>query len=320
MYHRVGEVEGDPWGMAVSPAHFAEQLAVLQEYRCLAVGKMAQEIGQGNVPRGCIAVTFDDGYADNLHQAKPLLQNYAIPATIFVTSGHIGVMREFWWDELAQMILQPAVLPSRLVLDLETGPDKLSDKQPFVWALGSASTEPFQATSERPWEARPGSRLEFYYRLWFFLRSLSYPQREAALNLVAEWSGVQVVCRPSHRTLTPAEAHDLGRDDLVEIGAHTRTHPSLITLDKSTQRYEIEQSKTDLETLFQREIGGFSYPHGEYTSETAQLVHNAGFAYGCTVHGAVVGSSPDLLQLPRYEVQDWGGDEFKARLQQWLLR
>ena len=63
---------------------------------------------------GSIAVTFDDGYADNLHCAARLLQKHDVPATFFLTSGYLGGHEEFWWDELTRLVFDPVVLPSKL--------------------------------------------------------------------------------------------------------------------------------------------------------------------------------------------------------------
>ena len=49
--------------------------------------------------------TFDDGYADNLHGAIQMLEHFDLPALFFITTGGISSGREFWWDELEQLIL-----------------------------------------------------------------------------------------------------------------------------------------------------------------------------------------------------------------------
>ena len=48
-------------------------------------------------------MTFDDGYRDNVHVAKPLLERFEIPATVFVVSAYVDSDRDFWWDELAEL-------------------------------------------------------------------------------------------------------------------------------------------------------------------------------------------------------------------------
>ena len=64
-------------------------------------------------------ITFDDGYADVLHHAKPLLERHSVPATVFVATGAIGQRREFWWDELGGLFLQPGTLPEELELTVD---------------------------------------------------------------------------------------------------------------------------------------------------------------------------------------------------------
>jgi peptidoglycan/xylan/chitin deacetylase (PgdA/CDA1 family) len=82
LYHRVNQLEPDPWELCVSPQHFSEHLEVIRQ--------LAQ--------RPCI--TFDDGYADNLEHALPRLERYDVPAKFFIVSGAIGRRTEMWWDEL----------------------------------------------------------------------------------------------------------------------------------------------------------------------------------------------------------------------------
>src|SRR5438874_1513544 len=99
MYHSVAKVDSDPWALRVMPGHFAEHLEVLQKYgHPIRLQQLAQAHRKGNIPDRSLVITFDDGYADNLHNAKPLLERYDIPATVFLTTGLIGCDHEFWWD------------------------------------------------------------------------------------------------------------------------------------------------------------------------------------------------------------------------------
>jgi peptidoglycan/xylan/chitin deacetylase (PgdA/CDA1 family) len=104
MYHRIAEEPWDPWELCVSPRHFAEHLEVLSRPgMALSLGQLAGAVRAGKVPSDSAIITFDDGYVDNLQTAKPLLERYGIPATVFVTSGYVGDRRGYWWDELKEL-------------------------------------------------------------------------------------------------------------------------------------------------------------------------------------------------------------------------
>ncbi|MGB5618733.1 MAG: polysaccharide deacetylase family protein, partial [Desulfobacterales bacterium] len=132
MYHRVASLELDPWALCVTTQNFAEHLEVLQkEARPISLKQLVQAHTQGHIPDRAVAVTFDDGYADNLYDAKPLLEKYNIPATVFVASGFVGHKYEFWWDELERIFLQPGTLPEILTLSV--------NGKTYQWELGEAA-------------------------------------------------------------------------------------------------------------------------------------------------------------------------------------
>src|SRR4051794_20071252 len=104
LYHRVTALDSDPQQLAVTPEHFDEHLRVLREI-CTPVelADVPRMLRARRLPKRPVAVTFDDGYRDNLHEAKPLLERHGVPATVFVASGYVGSGREFWWDELERL-------------------------------------------------------------------------------------------------------------------------------------------------------------------------------------------------------------------------
>ena len=115
MYHRVAADPIDPWALAVMPSHFAEQVEVLRSTRLpLPLEEFVRRLEADKLPDNAVAVTFDDGYLDNLTNAKPLLSAAGVPATVFIATSYLG--EQFWWDELARLLLAregPSSLRSR---------------------------------------------------------------------------------------------------------------------------------------------------------------------------------------------------------------
>ena len=121
MYHRIAVPNVDPWRLSVSPERFAERVQALRERRTvLSMDAFVARLQSGDLPHDALALTFDDGYPDNLHQAKPILEAAGVPATVFLTTGRIGTSEEFWWDELARMVLSRAE-PLSATLMVEPG-------------------------------------------------------------------------------------------------------------------------------------------------------------------------------------------------------
>jgi peptidoglycan/xylan/chitin deacetylase (PgdA/CDA1 family) len=315
MYHRVAEETLDPWDLCVTPQFFAEHMEVLRRYAHPArLQDLSRALQTGQVPQRAIAVTFDDGYADNLYQAKPILQRFAIPATVFLVSGQIGSDQMSWWDELAQLLLQPTMLPAQLCLSIQGRSEQ--------WKLGTAAAysqeERRRDRALRPWESVPGSRYAFHYTIWQRLRTLPHPAQQQTMQQLRAWSEAEVAGREARRSLGPVEVAALERGGLIEIGAHTITHPSLSAQPTTMQHTEIQQSKAAIEQMLGHAVTSFSYPFGDYNAETLALVRAAGFQAACTVEAARLRRSGDCLQLPRFEVLNWSGDEFTRRLEEWL--
>jgi peptidoglycan/xylan/chitin deacetylase (PgdA/CDA1 family) len=313
LYHRIAEAEIDPHQLCVSPQHFAEQLAVLtQHYTPLSLTQCTEAMRLGRLPRHSAVVTFDDGYADNLHVAKPLLERHGFPATLFITTGQISSPREFWWDELEKVFLLPGTLPQHL--DLEV------DGHTHHWDLDGATqyTEE-QVRAHRAWRAgdsTPSSpRLELFQTIHALLRGLSSGSRTAKMDALLKWSGASREARPSYRALSTGELATLAKTHLIDFGGHTVTHPQLPEQELAVQREEICGSKAALEQMIGRAVHSFSYPYGFYSNPTIELVRQAGYSSACTCIERATRCESDLFQLPRVVVRDWDGDKFTRRLQ-----
>jgi peptidoglycan/xylan/chitin deacetylase (PgdA/CDA1 family) len=284
MYHRVAAPASDPWGLCVSPAHFQEHLGALRDWGAtiLPLADLLAAAEQKRLPKRALAITFDDGYADNYHTAFPLLERSAAPATLFVATGPILTSCEFWWDALEQLLLE-GPLPARLQLPVGS--------QVKAWT-----------TADPP---------SLYRQIWTALSDLPPEGQQAALAALAVQLGrAPHQPRETHRPMTPAELVEFaGRSrGLVEFGGHTADHPRLPTLPPARQRDQILRGKDDLEAMIGMRVHSFSYPFGAHDGHGVAAVREAGFLRACTTSGGGVDHRPDQFRLARVPVPDMPGD------------
>ncbi|WP_204103825.1 MULTISPECIES: polysaccharide deacetylase family protein [Spirulina sp. CCY15215] len=320
LYHRIAELPADPQLLSVSPSHFAEHLEVLRKYtHPLSLQQLVDALRSGNLPPRAVVITFDDGYSDNLTHAKPLLAQADIPATIFISTGYTEWKQEFWWDELERIFLQPNTLPQTLSLKVA---DRLHECD-----LGNVATyHQEEYDRDRSWNVlqatNPTPRHLIYRALHQQLFGLSGAEIAATLQKLQEKSGQGTIARLTHKPMIKEEIVQLAEEGLIEVGAHTMTHPVLANLPIAAQQEEIERSKTTLETILGHSVNSFSYPFGtpqvSYTSQTVELVREMGFNCAVTTSPELVEGSGDRYQLPRIGIRDCNGDEFAEQLQELL--
>jgi peptidoglycan/xylan/chitin deacetylase (PgdA/CDA1 family) len=242
-----------------------------------------------------VVVTFDDGYRDNLHVAKPLLERYEVPATVFVASGYLG--REFWWDQLDRILPRRATLPNQVSLTIGGIVHRLQEAGP---------------RSTAAWRERS---LAWLYRL---LQPLTEEERQQVMEQIKAWSGITSPDFADQKLLSPDEVLRLGQGPLIEIGAHTVSHPDLTKLPTSEQETEIRQCKSYLEKLLNGPVTSFAYPHGSWSETTVNTVREAGYTCACTSLNDVVWNRSNCFRLPRFWAGDWDESMFGGWLNRWL--
>ena len=124
--------------------------------------------------------------------------------------------------------------------------------------------------------------------------------------------------QPAHRSMTGDELREIAGDPLVEIGAHGESHSPLPALSPDEQRTETRRSRLDLERLIGRPVTSFAYPHGAISSETVEIVREAGYAVACCSKSDVATAASPVLALPRLWVRNQDGRSFERWLRGWL--
>lgn len=213
MYHAVGWPGEDASRFVVPVERFERQMAWLERarYRVLPLVPALEALRAGEeLPARALAITFDDGTADVVSLAPPILERFGFTATVFVVTGVMGGTIE--WN----------------------GAGGLRGRRLMAWSDAASL--------------------------------------------------------PPSLTLAP----------------HSRTHPSLPTLDDEMLDEEIRGSRDELAAHAGHGASVFAYPFGHYDARIAAAVGAAGYSAACTVISGVNRGDTPPHELRRYEV--WGDE------------
>lgn len=308
LYHRVIDTESDPFELRVTPKNFTEHLQVIRNIsQPISLADLVEGIRGNTLPKRAVCVTFDDGYQDNLYTVTPLLEQYGVPATVFITTGTAGRHREFWWDQLERIFLQPGQLPAQLQLSGYNGT--------LRWELGKHAT--YSRDEMRQYQAwtlsdsdDPTIRHTILRIIHDLFLTLNKEDQDRIMDELLTWSGIPAGVRPEYRALDGDEIVKLAQRDLIEIGAHTVHHLNLPAQTLDVHRAEIYECKTTLERQLGHPILSFSYPYGFYSKNTVEIVRESGYKYACSCLPFPTRQKSNLFLLPRVDVLNWDGDGF----------
>ena len=203
-----------------------------------------------------VALTFDDGYRDNVEHAWPVLAKHGAPWTLFITPGFADRTARLWWLELEEAL---RALPA-LALSLPDGP--------------------FTART-----ASDSQKQRAFDRLYWRLRQQPEATLLSAISDLTAQAGIDPVALVERECLPWETLRALAGAPAVTIGAHTLTHPMLAKHDETFARAEISDSGARLEAELGIPIRHFAYPVGDPTSAGPRefaLAKAAGFASAVT--------------------------------------
>jgi peptidoglycan/xylan/chitin deacetylase (PgdA/CDA1 family) len=289
-YHRVAELERDLHGLAVTPTAFRRQMEHLcDEYNVVSLRDLVAALHTSAVPDRTVAVTFDDGYLDNVTEAVPILEELDIPATFFVTTQSLtGSTQEFWWDRIARVLASSRHLPSTVTLDV--------DGRRMLWPTGTQD-----------------ERLAAHWQLHALLLHCDADAREDILGQFAEWCGDTSPVKFDHRPMCATELISLSRRRRQEIAAHSVRHLMLPCQPADVQRAEIRDSRDQLEQLLDRRVIGFAYPFSAVDDQIEHLARQY-FDFAVICSPEAVTAQSNIWRLPRLEVRS----RLNAAFPDWL--
>jgi peptidoglycan/xylan/chitin deacetylase (PgdA/CDA1 family) len=299
MYHRIADAPVDYWGLAVSPARFEVHLSILRRTRHpLPLMEFVDRLVAGTLPPDAVALTFDDGYVDNLDAGLPRLTAADVPATVFLATGFLDRPEPFWWDELASFIL--------LERNLKTF-DAVIDGKSMSFELGA---ETAAAGNDAASIAATKSRPAVLEAIYHSIRRLDEEERGVAMGQLRSIFTARDDRAGLGRPMTGDEVRTLARGGLVTIGAHTVTHPLLPELPGTARDHELMTSKLACEALVGAPVSAFAYPFGVYNVEACESVRRAGFTFACSTGRAPKVDASDLFALRRAFITNLDGDTF----------
>jgi peptidoglycan/xylan/chitin deacetylase (PgdA/CDA1 family) len=286
VYHRVVP-EPDPLVPEVVCAEeFDWQLAVLNRwFTVLSLREAAARLRSGTLPIRAACVTFDDGYADNVTIALPLLRRRGVPATFFVATAFIDGGR-MWNDSVIETVrrVRGDTLDARCL------------------GLGML------LVSSIDHRRRAIANL---------LEAMKYLPLEERQGRVEELSSGVSRDLPRDLMMTAEQMRHLHASGM-DIGAHTVSHPILAKLDPERAGIEIREGKNRLEALTGAPVTLFAYPNGkpgrDYGAEHVGMVKQLGFEAAVSTAWGAAHAASDPFQLPRFTPWDRTPGRFLLRL------
>ncbi len=286
IFHRV-RAKYDPLAPRALVAEQFDRILgwVAGAFNVLSPDEAVSRLANGTLPARALAITFDDGYADNAEVALPILQRHGLTAGFFIATDFLdgGVM----WNDAIGLALRHCPDDELDLTALGLGTHRLSNPQ----ARREATVRILSEVKYRP----PAERNELVAAIGDAARA----EPQAGLMMRSD----QV------RALRAAG---------MVIGGHTCSHPILASLSRTEAEREIVDGKARLEEILGERIRLFAYPNGktgtDYTAEHAELVRRAGFEAAFSTDWGVAGPDTDRFRLPRFTPWDNGRHAFMFRL------
>lgn len=286
LYHGVTREQGDGIfnyrGKFVDTSSFEAHIRWLRKhFTILPLVELVENLGT-RYDKPPLAITFDDGYANNYTDAFPVLRSTGTPATFFITSGFIegtplavDRLEYALGGDVASISVQ---LPETITLPLTTRSERL------------AADNLIRAK----------------------LKRFTLQEREDFISALVVATGrdlAPILRESSYAPMTWDQMQEMHAAGMA-FAAHTVTHPIVARLSSKDASDEIRRSHDALAAHGLAPIPVFAYPNGgtnDFSDETIAILRENGFTAALTTKPGDCGLSNDRFRLPRYTLD--GADE-----------
>lgn len=259
-------------------------------FNVLPLDQAVRRLRDRSLPERALAITFDDGYADNHDLAMPILQRHGLTATFFIATGFLDGGR-MWNDTLIESVRRT----SQTVLDVS---DLGLDARPLgLYPIGDIA-----------------SRQSALRTLIDHAKYLPHEDRVRFADQVAARARASL---PDDLMMSSKQVVLLARGGM-QIGAHTVNHPILANLGDEPARGEVAGSRAVLQGLLDAPVTLFAYPNGrpgtDYRARDVDIARELGFEAAVSTAWGASHAGSDTMQLPRFTPWDRGRLMFAQRL------
>jgi peptidoglycan/xylan/chitin deacetylase (PgdA/CDA1 family) len=216
--------------------------------RVVSLDDALERLNRSSNDRFCV-FTFDDGYADNLTQALPIMQQFDAPFTVYVCTGMLTGDIDAWWFGLATLVR--------------------TQEQIDLPELGCRFVCKDQASKRRTFIAIR----RLIAANWGAL---------AAVRTAIAARGIDAGAVARAEGLNIEQLRRLAASPLVTIGAHGVRHSNLVRVSAAEVQREMAAGRRALEDIIEREVVHFAYPFGACGSREAQIARSVGFRTAVT--------------------------------------
>ncbi len=283
MYHNLSESKDiDNKGVQVNVDAFYSQMKYLKRYyEVISLSKLVKELAVNkNIKPNYVAVTFDDGYLNNYRYAWPICKELGVPFTVYVATDFVDKQELLW--------------PDRLRIGIKESRTKLMKFE----LLGSAYELSISTVQEKEAAYRVISRI---------LKKMDLDLLDDFVIKIEKTLGVDTMLksREVHRPCTWDQLGEMIDSGIVEIGSHTVGHPILSHLNPERVKFELENSKKQIERNIGTSCKHFAYPNGkqeDFNVSISSKVRELGYDSAVTTLEGFCKPGNDLYALPRFGV------------------
>lgn len=279
-YHGVSlgdEHEASP-DLYMTAGMLRRRLEHLRARRCcvLPLGEAVRRLWEGSLPPRSVALTFDDGTRDFAECAVPLLRDFAMPATVYLSTYYCG-RGQPTFDPALRYLLWRGRASGADVCDLARA------ARPLPLATAAAR--------QAAWDALYGrARAE----------AMSADDKDDLLRRLAGRLGVDYdafLASGMFQVMSPDQVRALPRD-LVDVQLHTHRHR--VPHDRTAFAREIADNREHLAAFGFGGATHFCYPSGEYRGDAARWLGDLGMRSATTCVPGIATRDADPMLLPRF--------------------